>query len=250
MYQKKKVLIRVLFLGLVFIMAVHLSANQGLAEDMEAGSDMSSHHQHIALNHALGMTLEGYNLVILANMEMVRGIDKTVLEHGNMMIKNGTEMWNEIMSGTVMTGMHHGDKDPMKDPDMAYTHKLAEKQMLVIALLGKMSKGEMEYGMDVNHQAIILNHALKMALEGANSIMLGEMDMARGIDRIAVEHGITMLKNARVLFNDIMSGMNMMNIHMGGTTPESDEVMEYGHRLAEAEFQVLALLEEMPGINK
>ena len=81
MYQTTKVLIRVLFLGLVCIMALPLSANHGLATDTETGSDMSSHHQHIALNHALGMTLEGYTLVILANMEMVRGIDKTVLEH-------------------------------------------------------------------------------------------------------------------------------------------------------------------------
>jgi hypothetical protein len=250
MYQAIKVLIRVLFSGLLFILAVYISANTGLAKDTEVSHDMSSHHQHIALNHALGMTLDGYNLVILGNMKMARGIDETVLNHGNMMIKSGTAMWNEIMSGTAMQGMHHGGKDPVKDPAMVYTHKLGEKQMLVIALLGKMSGVEMEHGMDVLHQTIILNHALKMALEGANSVMLGEMGMARGVDEIAVEHGRTMLKNAGGLFHETMSALNMMNIHMSGTTPESDELLEYAHRLAEAEFQVLAILEGMPGINK
>ena len=68
MYQTMKVLIRVLFLGLMFIMAVFLSADRSYAMNMEAGHDMASHHQHMMLNHALGMTLEGYNLVMLGNM--------------------------------------------------------------------------------------------------------------------------------------------------------------------------------------
>ena len=51
-------------------------------------------------------------------------------------------------------------------------------------------------------------------------------------------HQQMMLKNARALFNDIMSGKTMMNMHMGGTTPESDELMEYTNRLAEAQLQV------------
>jgi hypothetical protein len=59
-----------------------------------------------------------------------------------------------------------------------------------------------------------------------------------------------MLINAGGLFHETMSALNMMNIHMSGTTPESDELLEYAHRLAEAEFQVLAILEGMPGINK
>ena len=137
---------------------------------------------------------------------------------------------------------------------MAYTHKLAEKQLKVIDLLGKMPKMEMAggsgHGMANHHQHIMLNHALKMALEGANSVMLGDMGMAKGVDDISVDHGRMMLKNARALFNDIMSGKNMMNMHMGGTTPESDELMNYTHRLAEAQLQVLTLLDDMPAINK
>jgi hypothetical protein len=249
MYQAMKILIRALFLGLIFIMAVFLSADRSLAMDMEPGHDMSSHHQHLMLNHALGMTLEGYNLVMLGNMDMAMGIDKSAVEHGNMMVKNGKAMFTETMSGKAMLGMHHEGKDPMKDPAMAYTHKLGEKQLKVIDLLGKMPKVEAQQGMAVHHQHIMLNHALKMALAGANSVMLGDMGMAKGIDKVSVEHGRMMLKNARALFNDIMSGKNMMDMHMGGTTPESDALMQYTHKLAEAQLQVLTLLDDMPGVK-
>jgi hypothetical protein len=201
------------------------------------------------------MTLEGYNLVMLGGMGMARGVDEVSVEHGNVMIKNGKAMWNEIMSGKIMTGMHHSGKDPMKDPAMAYTHKLAEKQLKVIDLLGKMPESEMAPGsashdMSMHHQHIMLNHALKMGLEGANILMLGEMGMAKGVDEISVDHGRMMLKNARSLFNDIMSGKDMMDMHRAGTSPESDELMKYTHRLAEAQLQVLTLLDDMPAMGK
>ena len=250
MYQVMKVFIRMLFLGLMFVMAVFMSAKPALAMDMEAGHDMSSHHQHMMLNHALGMTLEGYNLVMLGEMDMAKGLDDVSVDHGAMMIKNGKGMWAEIMSGKAMLGMHHGGKDPMKDPGMAYTHKLAEKQLIVMDLLGKMPKVEMGHGMGVHHQHIMLNHALNMALEGANSIMLGEMGMAGDVDDISINHGKMMLKNARVLFNDVMSGNAMMDMHKGGAMPESNEQMKYTHQLAEAQLQVMALLDEMGAINK
>ena len=138
MYQTMKVLIRLVFLGLMFTMAVFLSVDRSYAMDMEAGHDMSSHHQHMMLNHALGMTLEGYNLVMLGNMDMAMGIDESAVDHDNMMVKNGKVMWTETMSGKTMTGMHHEGKDPMKDPAIAYTHKLAEAQLQVLTLLDDM----------------------------------------------------------------------------------------------------------------
>lgn len=254
MHQTMKSLKRVFVVSLMFLMPMFLSANSGLAMNMESGHDMFSHHQHIMLNHALGMTLEGYNMVMLGDMGMAKGVDKLSVEHGNMMIKNGKAAWTEVMSGKAMVGMHHEGKDPMKDPAMAYTHKLGEKQLIVMDLLGKMpnvgdGQGEGGHGMAVHHQHIMLNHALKMALEGANSVMLGDMGMAKGVDSISVEHGKMMLKNARALFNDIMSGKTMMNMHMDGTTPESDALMKYTHKLAEAQLQVITLLDDMPGVK-
>ena len=250
MYKTVKVLIRMFFLSLVFSMTMFLAASPGLALDMEKGHDMSSHHQHMMLNHGLGMILQGYNLAMIGNMDMAMGVDESAVGHGNMMIKNGNAMWTETMSGKTMMGMHHEGKDPMKDPGMAYTHKLGEKQLVVIDLLGKMPRVEAGQGMAIHHQHIMLNHALIMALEGANSYMLGQMGMAKGVDEVSVEHGRMMIKNARTLFNDIMSGSTMMNMHMEDTTPENNELMKFTHLLAEAQLQVLTLLDQMPGVNK
>jgi len=249
MYLTMKNLKRMLILGVMFIMPMFIAANSTMATDMEAGHDMSSHHQHMMLNHALSMTVEGYNLVMMGNMDMAKGVDESAVEHGNMMIKNGTSMFTETMSGKTMEAMHHEGKDPMTDPAMAYTHKLAEKQLVVMDLLAKMPKMETGSGMAIHHQHIMLNHALKMALEGANSVMLGDMGMAKGIDDISVKHGKMMLKNARALFDEIMSGETMMKMHQEGTAPESNETMNYTHKLAEAQLQVLTLLDEMPGVK-
>ena len=90
MYKTITVLIRVLFLGLLFMMTMFLATKPVHAMDMEPGHDMSSHHQHMMLNHALGMTLEGYNMVMPGNMDMAGDVDEAAVEHGNMMIKNGS----------------------------------------------------------------------------------------------------------------------------------------------------------------
>jgi hypothetical protein len=60
---------------------------------------MSMHHQHIMLNHALGMALEGSNLLMLGQMGMAKGVDEISIEHGKMMMKNGRNLLNETMSG-------------------------------------------------------------------------------------------------------------------------------------------------------
>ena len=249
MYQTMKRFKRLFIGGLVLIMPMFLTANSALGMDTNENHDMASHHQHMMLNHALGMTLEGYNLVMMAEMGMAEGVDESAAGHGKMMIKNGTEMFTETMSGETMMGMHHKGKDPMKDPAMAYTHKLAEKQLIVMDLLGKMPKMGTGADMTGHHQHIMLNHALQMALGGANSFMLGQMGMAKGVDEVSVEHGRMMLKTARTLLNDVLSSGAMSKMHMEGTTPEKDAFMKYTHQLAEAQLQVLTILEEMPGIK-
>jgi hypothetical protein len=113
--------------------------DMGMAKGVDS---ISIEHGKMMLNHALGMTLEGYNMVMLGNMDMAMGIDESAVDHGNMMIKNGKALWTETMSGKKMLGMHHEGKDPTKDPAMAFTHKLGEKQLIVIDLLGKMPKVE------------------------------------------------------------------------------------------------------------
>jgi hypothetical protein len=211
------------------------------------GHGMAMHHQHQMLNHALAMALQGSNLVMIGQMEMAPGLDKLSIDHGNKMIKNGRATWNTMMSGDTMMKMHSAGKSPDNDPTMKYTHELAEAQLKVIDLLEKHAamKG---HTMAMHHQHLILNHALEMALEGADMSMTGQMGMAPGVDSHSMDHGKTMIKSARSLWNEVMSGGEMMQMHGEGMTPSGHKGMAFTHELGEAQLKVMDLLEKMPSV--
>ncbi len=242
------------FAAIVVSLSFLLSGPAGAGMTMKhgAGGDgMGMHHQHITINHALGMALEGSNLVMLGQMGMAKGVDKVSVDHGKMMIKNGRSLWNEVMSGKTMMGMHSGGTSPTDNPMMKFTHELASAQLKVIDILKEMSSAKHEgHGMSMHHQHTMLNHALKMALEGSNLIMLGQMGMAAGVDKVSVEHGKTMMKHARSLYNDIMTGKTMMNMHGKGASPDKDKSMAYTHKLASAELKVMDMLKMMPTVTE
>ena len=231
-------------LTVLLFMALVASPGIAMKHEMGSGHGMTMHHQHITLNHALGMALEGSNLVMLGQMGMSPGIDEESVNHGKMMIKNGREMWNEVMSGETMKQMHGAGKSPSDDPQMKFTHELAEAQLKVIEFLSKHSDMT-GHTMAVHHQHLMLNHALKMALEGSNLVMIGQMGMAPGIDEKDIDHGKMMIKNGRDLYDKIMSGETMTKMHKEGKTPMDDAGMKFTHELAEAELKVISLLESM-----
>ena len=209
------------------------------------GHEMSMHHQHQMLNHSLGMALQGSNLVMIGQMNMDPDLDGITIDHGKMMLKNARDMWNETMSGDTMMKMHSSGMSPADDPAMEYTHKLAEAQIKVIDMLDKHAamKG---HTMGLHHQHLLLNHALKMALEGSDMDMTGSMGMAPGVDKGAMNHGSKMVKEARNLWNEVMSGKSMMKMHGEGMSPDKHKGMAFTHELAESQLKVLDLLEKMP----
>jgi hypothetical protein len=145
-----------------------------------------------------------------------------------------------------MMKMHEGGKSPADNPVMKDTHQLAEAQLKVMGLLEQMSSASgAGHGMSMHHQHIMLNHALGMALEGSNLLMLGQMGMVKGVDEVSIEHGKMMMKNAESLFNEVMSGGSMMKMHDMGKTPGDDTAMASTHKLAEAQMKVMNLLKKM-----
>lgn len=236
---------------LSFLLAGPAHRGTAMKHGHGAGHGMTMHHQHIMLNHALGMALEGSNILMIGEMGMAKGMDKISVDHGKMMMKNGRSLWNELMSGDTMMKMHGAGKTPMDDPMMKYIHQLAEAQLKVIDLLSKMpSASSMGHSMNMHHQHEMINHALKMALEGSNLLMLGQMGMAKGIDDVSVDHGKMMVRHASSLFNEIMSGEMMKGMHAEGKSPEADAQMGYTHKLAEAQMKVMNLLKMMPTVTE
>lgn len=53
----------------------------------------------------------------------------------------------------------------------------------------KGHQGHADTAMTMHHMHMMINHAVEMAAEGSSMLMLGQMDMAKGIDEISVKHG-------------------------------------------------------------
>lgn len=81
-------------------------------------------------------------------------------------------------------------------------------------------------------------------------IMVGQMDMAKDVDSLSVLHGHMMTKQARKLYDETMTGKNMMTMHKEGHNPQQEAGMGFTHKLAEAILQVLDTLNKMPEVMK
>jgi hypothetical protein len=236
------------FLALVGFLLIGLSSLV-YAEEMKhkhgSSASMEMHHMHMLMTHGLAMVVEGSSMVMLAEMKMAPSVDPMTLEHGRNMIKSGKEVIEHALSGPEMKGLHkagHGD-----DPLMKYTHELGEAMMKVVDMLEKMSmEGPMEADMmTMHHMHIMINHALRMAAEGSNMVMLGQMGMAKEVDKHSIEHGNMMMKDARALLTEVLEGKAMMEMHEKGVKMDN-AMMAETHKIGEAATKVINLLEKMP----
>jgi hypothetical protein len=102
--------------------------------------------------------------------------------------------------------------------------------------------------MELHHMHVLINHAMEMAAGGSNLVMLGQMNMADGIDETTVKHGKMMIEDAKSLIKEIMSGKEMMALHKKGETLKTSPEMAYTHKLAKAAQDYIDVLSSMPGM--
>ncbi len=98
--------------------------------------------------------------------------------------------------------------------------------------------------MTMHHMHVMINHAVEMAAEGSNLIMLGNMNMASGVDNVSVQHGQKMILNAKKLVKEMLEGKAMKKLHAEGAKGSN---MQHTHQLAEAAMAYIQLLDAMPG---
>jgi hypothetical protein len=224
-------------------------SSHGFAEEMEhmhgGKADMEMHHLHILMNHGISMVVEGSNMAMLAEMKMAPGVDQKTLQHGQHMIKEGKELITHALNGPEMMAMM---KMHAKDPVMDYTHQLGEAMLKVTDILEKMSMHDMSSPdmMEMHHMHMMINHAIQMAADGANLIMLGQMGMAGDVDKMAVDHGKAMMHDGKSMVTDMMASKEMKEMHAKGMTPEKSPMMGMSHHHAEAAMKVIDLLSKMP----
>ncbi len=208
---------------------------------------MEMHHFHVLMNHGMWMITEGANMAMVAQMKMASGVDEKMLQHGHHMMKAGKELIIAVLNGPEMKGMM--DKHA-KSPMMDYTHQLGESMLKVSDILDKMSMEDMSAPdmMSMHHMHMMITHALQMAAEGSNLMMLGEMGMAGAIDKMTIDHGKEMLNDGKSMVADVMNGKEMMDMHAKGMTMDNP-MMAMTHKLGEAATKVIDLLSNMPSVG-
>jgi hypothetical protein len=236
---------------LLFAAFLHPGGIASAGEGQGSGdtSGMKMHHFHIMMNHGITMVAEGSNLVMLAGMKMAAPIDKPTLKHGQMMLAQGKEVIRRSLSGPEMEDMMKGKH--ADSPLMHYTHEIGEAMLKVIQILEKMDVWHMSDPnmMTMHHMHIALNHALQMASEGSNLVMLGQMGMAGDVDSFSVDHGKEMIENARGLYSEIMDGRPMQDMHEKGKFLENLPMMKLTNELAESILKVIDLLGRMKPVS-
>jgi hypothetical protein len=220
-------------------------ANAAGVHHGKGDASMGMHHFHMLMNHGIAMVTEGSNMAMLAEMKMASGVDKKTLEHGQHMIKEGKDLITRALNGPEMAAMM---KQHAKDPLMDYTHQLGEAMLKLTDILQKMTMEDMSSPdmMSMHHMHMMINHAVQMAADGANLVMLGQMGMATDIDKLTIDHGKTMLKDAKSMIGNMMEGKEMKEMHAKGTTPEQSPMMGMSHKQAEVATKIIDLLSKMP----
>jgi hypothetical protein len=106
-------------------------------------------------------------------------------------------------------------------------------------------EGHSEAAMTMHHMHMMLNHAVVMAAEGSELVMLGQMNMAKGVDEISIKHGQMMIEDAEKIAREILGGKVMKDLHQHGHGPESSADMVYTHELGNAVLGYIELLKKM-----
>jgi hypothetical protein len=216
------------------------------AQEAEKKAQMTLHHLHVSmLNHGLEMAAQGANLEMISTMEMDPNVkpelESITLQHGRNMLALGKELIQRAMQGTTMKALHKESGTSGKT--MQYTHNLGNAMLEVVDYLDKMHLNfPTDKAMSLHHMHLALNHALVMAVEGSDLIMLGQMGMSPKVDDFSIEHGKGMISDAKSIWKKTVEGKAMEHL-MGN---EKSDLMERTHKLGDAVEKVLDLLEKMP----
>jgi hypothetical protein len=240
---------RLVVLTVILSFAILGSASGAEMKHMHSGkAAMEMHHFHMLMNHGMSMIAEGSNMAMLAEMKMAPGEDAKMIRHGQHMMNEGKGLIIKALNGPEMTAMmkHHA-----KDPLMDYTHQLGEAMLKVEDILEKMSMQDMSNPkmMSMHHMHMMVNHALQMAADGANLMMLGQMGMAGSVDKMSVEHGKEMMKDAKTMVEEMMSGKEMMDMMKDKSMSMENPMMAASHKHGEAAMKVIDLLSKMPSAD-
>jgi len=118
---------------------IQLSGKMTKTEALGRGEDgMILSHVHLMVNRALMLSLQGSNLAMFGQMDMVRGSDRIAVKHGRDMMSLAHALWQEAMQSKGMKTLY--DRGVDRNASMEYIHRYANAAKKVMDMLDGMSK--------------------------------------------------------------------------------------------------------------
>lgn len=213
------------------------TTNEPSARTETPSAREKAHHAHVLLLHGLGMVAEGADLVMTSGLSFTEGAAEKTRNHGREMMQDGKDMITRA-SGMIESS----------SPLYEYTQELKRVSLQVVnALEGMpaMDSGDAQ-NLGLHDMHLLLDHAIGMASEGANFVMLGNIDMSGSVGQFAAEHGRMMLEASRQITSNVLEGEAMQSAHQAGFTPETSDLMRITHELGKQVQSLIVVLGDMP----
>jgi hypothetical protein len=97
----------------------------------------------------------------------------------------------------------------------------------------------------MHQMQITINHAVDMAAEGSNLMLLGALGTAPGMDQVSIEQGGKMLADAEAMVSRVMSGEEMKDLHARMHGSRQVATMVDTHDLSRAALVYIDQLKKM-----
>ena len=221
-------------------------SGQSLADMSSPGSETTVKIQRVnrLIGRAMGMVTEGASLVLIANMKLAPPTDSITADQGMKMIENGKDLVQMALAGEGMPAMEK--KEMEDDPMMKVAESLGESILKYINIVENMEmSGTIESKIKLHQTHLMINHALTMAAEGANLVMLGNLQLAEILDKYTVEQGRMMLKDARGTLAGVSDSKAMKDMKQADKGSMDDTIMTRTNELIETALKIIDALERM-----
>ncbi len=96
---------------------------------------------------------------------------------------------------------------------------------------------------DMHMTMRFMNHGLRVALEGADLQMLGQLGMSEKLDREALVHGTIMVNDGKGIIKEMLEGKAMQELYKEGSFDQ--KIMDDLHILGDKMLEVIKQVEKM-----
>lgn len=238
----KRVLVIAVFAGMILGIS-----GQPFADDMSSRNlEMTARIQRVntLMGRAMGMVTEGANLVLIASMKLAPPTDRFTSEQGMKMIENGKDLVRMALAGEGMTDMEK--KEMEGTPMMKVAEGLGDSILKYIKIVENMEMGgSIEHKIELHQTHVMINHALDMAAEGANLVMLGNLMLTGQVDKYSVERGRAMLKDARATLAGVPESDTMKEMKMAAKGSMGETEMTSTNELISTALEIIDKLEKL-----